>query len=127
MQKLTLAMLALAGVLAVPGAIGAYVSTGDLTGALADVAPVPADAPIFYFNDDGTIWQESNGLAGLQMEAITDELGNVIAQADTNVAGGDIGSLPAVPELGAPEVPAVPAVPEVGAPALPELPALPTL
>lgn len=118
MQKL-IAMMAFAGLLALPGAMAAYVSTGDLTGALGEIAPVPLDAaPILYLNDDGSIWQESNGFDGLQTEEIVDELGNHLADADTNVAGGD------VPAVGAPEIPAVP---EVGAPALPELPALPAL
>lgn len=117
MQK-WIPMMAFAAMVALPGAMAAYVSTGDVTDVLGAVTPVPLDAPVFYLNDDGTVWQESNDFDGLQTEAIVDELGNQIAPADTNVDGG-AGELPGVPEVGVPEAPAMPELPE-----LPELPSL---
>lgn len=122
MQK-WIAMMAFAALVALPGAMAAYVSTGDFTDVVGTVSPVPLDAPVYYLNDDGTVWQESNNFDGLQTDPIVDELGNQVAPADTNVDGG-AASLGEVPEIG---VPAMPEMPGIEAPELPGLPALPTL
>lgn len=109
-MKLYLAIGGLAALLALPGAL-AYVSSADFTGPFAAIVPPEAggDAfaqafPIYYVNDDGTVWQESNGIAGLQTSPIIDEVtGEQIAAADTIVS------------------------PALGVPAMPEMPALPPL
>lgn len=116
MQKLV-AMMAFAGLLALPGAMAAYVSTGDLTGAFAEATGVAI--PVYYLNDDGTVWEETNGYAGLQTSPIVDELGNPLAPADTNAAAG-VEAPGEVPGVGVPEMPGAPEMP-----AFPELPGLP--
>lgn len=73
-MKAILATGALAALLALPGAM-AYVSTGDATGTLAPYLPPEAGTlPTFYVGDDGSLWQESNGCAGLQAEPGEDEV-----------------------------------------------------
>lgn len=99
-MKAVLALGALAALLALPSAT-AVVSTGDQYEAvemmLDLIAPGTGDLsamPVLYIDDAGNLWRESNGLAGLQTEATTDEQGNQIP-ADTFVAG--IAALPAPP------------------------------
>lgn len=108
-MKAFVAMGALVALLTVPGAM-AVVSTNDLVGPVGAAAePLGMGAlvgafPIFYLNDDGTVWQESNGISGLQTTAVHDvETGVKIADPDTLVSQAP------------------------GAPAVPEMPALPTL
>jgi hypothetical protein len=116
-MKAFVAMGAVLALLALPGAM-AVVSSNDFTGPLgAAVEPLGmGDAfgalPIYYLNDDGSLWQESNSLAGLQTSAVFDENGVQIAGPDTLVSS-------------TPGAPGTPGTPEV--PAMPELPALPGL
>lgn len=72
----------------------AVVSTNDVTSQLpAEAQPVVAPLGTYYLADDGSVWMESNGIAGLQQAGFTDAQGAAHA-ADTLVQGA-----PAMPEF----------------------------
>jgi hypothetical protein len=125
MQKL-IAIGALAVLLALPGAMAAeLVSTGIVTGPIASTVPGAGAMPIYYLADDGSLWQESNGLAGLQVQPLYDEQGNIVAEKDSYMFGASdfipsVGEIP-LPGVPALEVPGAPAVPEFPLPSLPSL------
>lgn len=107
-MKAILALGALAALLALPTAT-AVISTGDqyeAFQAFVDAfAPNTADLsmlPVLYMDDNGNLWQESNGLEGLQTEETPVEGAAPIA-ADTAIGGfGTIAipsELPALPQL----------------------------
>ncbi|MCA1814239.1 MAG: hypothetical protein LC624_09875 [Halobacteriales archaeon] len=109
-MKHIIALGALA-LLAMPVSMAAaLVSTTDVTSALPSDAQPFADAiGTYYAADDGSIWMESNGVAGLQQAAYTDEQGHG-HEADTLAFG-----IPAAPQM-----PGLPGIPDVGQ--LPEIP-----
>lgn len=91
-MKAILALGTLAALLALPGA-GATISTGDqyaaFQGFVDVLAPDTVDfgmLPVFYMDEGGNLWQESNGLPGLQTEETPVEGGEPIG-ADTSVGG----------------------------------------
>jgi hypothetical protein len=96
-MKQFLAIAALAAVLALPGALADEMSTGSVTDPLSTLLPAEAGSfPVFYVADDGGVWQESNGCAGLQKDAGTsDSCADYAADAMVNGALG----IPALPEL----------------------------
>ncbi|HEV8359345.1 MAG TPA: hypothetical protein VGR28_02710 [Candidatus Thermoplasmatota archaeon] len=96
-MKQFLAIAAFAAVLALPGALADEISTGSVTDPLSTLLPPEAGAmPVFYVTEDGSVWQESNGCAGLQTEAgSTDSCGDIGADGMVN---GPFG-VPALPEL----------------------------
>lgn len=86
-----IAATGLMALLALPGAM-AYVSTSDITGAVSPMVPPEAaeawtQVPVLYLNDDGGLWQEANGIAGLQTGPVFDQEGNQVAGADAYIAG----------------------------------------
>lgn len=103
-MKHIIALGALA-LLAVPVSMAAsVVSTHDITSQLPPEAQPIAQAPgSYYLADDGSIWMESNGVAGLQQAAFTDAAGRH-HDADTLVQGAP--GMPALP--GAPALPSIP-------------------
>jgi hypothetical protein len=94
-MKAIIAMGALA-LLFAPAALAAVVvDTKDATSQLPEDVRVVADgAGQYYLADDGTLWMESNGIAGLQQSAGTAQDG-VDYAADTLIEGAP--QLPAVP------------------------------
>ena len=91
-MKAILALGALAALLALPSAT-AVISTADQYQVaqifLDIVAPGSGDLsalPILYIDDAGNVWQESNGLPGLQTGPTDDGNGGQIG-ADAPVAG----------------------------------------
>jgi hypothetical protein len=91
-MKAILAAASIAALLALPAA-SAVISTADQYAAaemiVDTLAPGTADLsalPVVYVDDQGDLWQESNGLAGLQTEATASEDGEDIP-ADTFLGG----------------------------------------
>jgi hypothetical protein len=102
-MKSIIALGALA-LLAMPVSMAAaLVSTTDVTSALpAEAQPFTDAFGTYYVADDGSIWMESNGVAGLQQAAYSDDAGNH-HDADTLIS----------PAFGVPSAPALPGLPEI--------------